>query len=42
MIPSRSTGLSFHKRERPKDNRFWSVRVSADIRLMRRLNSRMI
>ena len=27
-------GLSFHKLERPKDKRFWSVRVSADIRLI--------
>src|ERR1700720_2961365 len=27
-------GLSFHKLERPKDKRFWSVRVSLDIRLI--------
>jgi superfamily I DNA/RNA helicase len=27
-------GLSFHKLERPKDKRFWSMRVSADIRLI--------
>src|ERR1700752_2074331 len=29
-----ASGLSFHKLERPKDRRFWSVRVSADIRLI--------
>src|SRR5215217_8951870 len=28
------TGLSFHRLEKPKDKRFWSVRVSRDIRLI--------
>src|ERR687885_1994718 len=27
-------GLSFHKLDKAKDKRFWSVRVSADIRLI--------
>ena len=27
-------GLSFHKLDRAKDKRFWSVRVNADIRLI--------
>src|SRR5437870_6850681 len=27
-------GMSFHKLEKPKDKRFWSVRVSQDIRLI--------
>src|SRR5258706_13758748 len=27
-------GLQFHKLERPKDRRFWSIRVSSDIRLI--------
>jgi hypothetical protein len=31
MDPS-APGLSFHKVERAKDKRFWSVRVSSDIR----------
>src|SRR6266851_7140547 len=29
-----SPGLSFHKLEKAKDRNFWSVRVSADIRLI--------
>src|SRR5918911_611413 len=33
MNPS-AAGLSFHKLDRAKDKRFWSVRVSADIRLI--------
>src|SRR5438093_10709440 len=33
MNPS-APGLSFHKLDRAKDKRFWSVRVSADIRLI--------
>ena len=33
MNPS-APGLSFHKLERGKDRRFWSVRVNADIRLI--------
>ena len=27
-------GLSFHKLDRAKDKRFWSVRVSRDVRLI--------
>src|ERR1700704_6388317 len=27
-------GLSFHKLDQPKDKRFWSVRVSRDLRLI--------
>jgi hypothetical protein len=33
MNPS-APGLSFHKLDRAKDKRFWSVRVSADIRVI--------
>jgi superfamily I DNA/RNA helicase len=33
MNPS-APGLSFHKLDKAKDKRFWSVRVSADIRLI--------
>ena len=33
MDPS-SPGLSFHKLDKAKDKRFWSVRVNADIRLI--------
>src|SRR5262245_21357598 len=33
MDPS-APGLSFHKLDKAKDKRFWSVRVSADIRLI--------
>src|SRR6185295_18788155 len=33
MDPS-SPGLSFHKLEKAKDKRFWSVRVGSDIRLI--------
>src|SRR5713101_5540780 len=33
MNPS-APGLSFHKLDRAKDKRFWSVRVSSDIRLI--------
>jgi mRNA-degrading endonuclease RelE of RelBE toxin-antitoxin system len=33
MDPS-SPGLSFHKLDKAKDKRFWSVRVSSDIRLI--------
>ncbi|MCU1382597.1 MAG: helicase [Acidobacteria bacterium] len=33
MNPS-SPGLSFHKLDKAKDKRFWSVRVSSDIRLI--------
>jgi hypothetical protein len=33
MDPS-APGLSFHKLEKAKDKRFWSVRVNADIRLI--------
>ena len=33
MDPS-APGLSFHKLEKSKDKRFWSVRVNADIRLI--------
>ncbi|MDO8677631.1 MAG: DNA helicase, partial [Acidobacteriota bacterium] len=33
MDPS-APGLSFHKLDRAKDKRFWSVRVNADIRLI--------
>ena len=29
-----NTGMSFHKLDRSKDKRFWSVRVSSDIRLI--------
>ena len=28
-------GLSFHKLDKSKDKNFWSVRVSADIRIIR-------
>src|SRR5436305_11466621 len=28
------TGLSFHRLDKPKDKRFWSVRVSRDIHLI--------
>src|SRR5215210_568260 len=28
------TGLSFHRLDKPKDKRFWSVRVSRDVRLI--------
>src|SRR5882724_5229965 len=27
-------GLQFHKLDRPKDRRFWSIRVSSDVRLI--------
>ena len=27
-------GLQFHKLERPKDRRFWAIRVSSDVRLI--------
>jgi mRNA-degrading endonuclease RelE of RelBE toxin-antitoxin system len=27
-------GMQFHKLERPKDRRFWSIRVSSDVRLI--------
>src|SRR5215468_4789598 len=33
MDPS-APGLSFHKLDKAKDKRFWSVRVNADIRLI--------
>src|SRR5438093_1470725 len=33
MDPS-SPGLSYHKLDKAKDKRFWSVRVSSDIRLI--------
>ena len=33
MDPS-APGLSFHRLDKAKDKRFWSVRVSADIRLI--------
>src|SRR5215204_1956420 len=33
MDPS-APGLSFHKLDKAKDKRFWSVRVSSDIRLI--------
>src|SRR5215211_7779591 len=33
MDPS-APGLSFHKLDKAKDKRFWSVRVNADIRLV--------
>lgn len=29
-----SPGLSFHKLDKAKDKRFWSVRVSSDLRLI--------
>src|SRR5205823_2316418 len=29
-----SPGLKFHKLDKPKDKRFWSVRASSDIRLI--------
>ncbi len=29
-----SPGMQFHKLERAKDKRFWSVRVGSDIRLI--------
>ena len=34
QMDSTAPGLSFHKLDRAKDKRFWSVRVSADIRLI--------
>jgi UvrD-like helicase C-terminal domain/AAA domain len=34
QMNSSAPGLSFHKLDRAKDRRFWSVRVSADIRLI--------
>src|SRR5438105_367706 len=34
QINPTSPSLSFHKLEKPKDKRFWSVRVSQDIRLI--------
>jgi hypothetical protein len=29
-----ATGMSFHKLDKAKDKNFWSVRVSADLRLI--------
>ncbi|MCV4342638.1 3'-5' exonuclease [Pseudomonas capsici] len=34
QINPASTGMSFHKLEKSKDKNFWSLRVSADIRLI--------
>src|SRR5215212_5168890 len=34
QIDPAGSGLSFHRLEKPKDKRFWSVRVSRDIRLI--------
>ena len=34
QIDPSSPGLSFHKLDKAKDKRFWSVRVSSDIRLI--------
>jgi hypothetical protein len=34
QMDATAPGLSVHKLDRPKDKRFWSVRVSADIRLI--------
>jgi len=34
QIDSTSPGMSFHKLEHGRDPRFWSVRVSSDIRLI--------
>jgi UvrD-like helicase family protein len=34
QVDASAPGLSFHKLEKSKDKRFWSVRVSSDIRLI--------
>lgn len=35
QMDSSAPGLSFHKLDKAKDKRFWSVRVNSDIRLDR-------
>ncbi len=34
QLDPKGSGMQFHKLERAKDKRFWSVRVSSDLRLI--------